>query len=204
MAYGRIYGIEYLVDHRIYVGQTTRKIRERIAEHKSAKKVPIDKAISKYGWENFVWVVLEECNSREELDEAERRWIERLECIYPKGFNRSNGGKTGFKCHELTRKKMSAVQLGRPVSINSRLKQSAARKKVFYPNLDAELNRQQLMYASLAKLLERPATTITAKLNGTDRLDEKTALAIREVLGVDMPLEELFKTNEGNTASDGE
>ena len=204
MAYGRIYGLEYLVDHRIYVGQTTRDIRWRISEHKSAKKVPIDKAIGEYGWENFVWVVLEECDSREELDEAERRWIERLNCRFPFGFNRDNGGKNGFKHHASTYSKMTNGQLGHPVLNSTRMKLSAANKNVFFPNLDAELNRQNLTYKALAKLLKRPATTITQKLNGTLRLDKKTARAIREVLGVDMPLEELFKTVEGNTASDGE
>lgn len=78
------------------------------------------------------------------------------------------------------------------------MKCSIANKKVVYPILDAELNRQQLTYATLAKLLNRPATTITQKLNGTLRIDKETALAIKEILGVDIPLEELFKTVEGN------
>ena len=200
MTYGKVYGLEYLVDHRIYIGQTTRKICYRISEHKSAKNTPIDKAISEYGWENFVWLVLEECDSQEELDEAERRWIEKFGCIYPNGYNRDNGGKNGFKHHPSTGKKITEGQLGHDVLKSTRMKLSVSNKKVFYPVLDAELNRQQLTYAALAKLLKRPLTTLTQKLNGTLRIDTKTALAIKEILGVDIPLEELFKTVEGNTA----
>ncbi|MBO4401075.1 MAG: GIY-YIG nuclease family protein [Selenomonadaceae bacterium] len=35
--YGRIYGIECLINHKIYVGQTTRSVEKRISEHKCAK-----------------------------------------------------------------------------------------------------------------------------------------------------------------------
>ncbi|MBO4401945.1 MAG: GIY-YIG nuclease family protein [Selenomonadaceae bacterium] len=199
MAYGRIYGIECLVDgNKIYVGQTTRDVRLRIMEHKSDKRQHMWQIIRKFGWENFVWVVLEECDSQEELDEAERRWIKRLNCVYPNGYNRGSGGKRGFKCHELTRKEMSTVQLGRIIPNSNRLKVSAAKRKVFYPNIVAELDRQQLTYTALAKLLNVNCGTLMGKLNGNNRLDEKTALAIKEILGVDIPLEELFKTVEGN------
>lgn len=129
-----------------------------------------------------------------------RRRIEKFNCIYPNGYNRGSGGKKGFKCHELTRKEMSMVQLGRIIPNSNRLRVSAAKRKVFYPNLVAELDRQQLTYVAIAKLLGRPTATIAGKLNGTNSLDTKTALAIKEVLGVDIPLEELFKTVEGNTA----
>lgn len=78
MAYGRIYGLECLVDgNKIYVGQTTLKLSRRISNHKCADSL-IGDAIRKFGLENFVWVVLEECDSQAELDEAERRWIKRL------------------------------------------------------------------------------------------------------------------------------
>lgn len=200
MAYGRIYALECLADgNKIYVGQTTREVRRRIIEHKSNKRYSMWQIIHKFGWENFVWVVLEECNSQEELDEAERRWIEKFGCIYPNGYNRDNGGKNGFKHHPSTGKKITEGQLGHDVLKSTRMKLSVSNKKVFYPVLDAELNRQQLTYVALARLLNRPATTLTQKLNGTLRLDTKTALAIKEILGVDIPLEELFKTVEGNT-----
>lgn len=204
MAFGVIYGLEYLVDHRIYVGQTTRKLYNRISEHKSAKITPIDRAITEYGWENFTYAILEECDTREELDAAERCWIERLNCTYPHGFNRDNGGKTGFKHHKSTREKITTGQLGHAVLNSTRMKLSVRNKKIFFPNLDAELNRQKITYTTIAKLLKIPAPTLTGKLNGSYKLDEKTTLAIKEILGVDMPIEELFKTVAGNEPSDVE
>ena len=51
-----IYGIENLIDHKIYVGQTIVKLETRIAKHKSADTL-LGRAIRKYGWDgNFIYI----------------------------------------------------------------------------------------------------------------------------------------------------
>ena len=62
-----------------------------------------------------------------------------------------------------------------------------------YPNLDAELIKQKLTYRELAERLGIARETLGGKLRGKHRLDEKTAQAIKDLLQVDMSIEELFK-----------
>lgn len=62
MVYGVIYLITCLVTGKLYVGQTTQKLKYRINQHKRGKKQYIDRAIKKYGWSDktFKVEVLEE------------------------------------------------------------------------------------------------------------------------------------------------
>ena len=212
--YGVIYGIELLLDNRIYIGQS-RNVKRRISAHKCGKTSFIDKAIQKYGWQNFTWIILEKCGSQEELDEAEKRWILKLCTVYPNGFNRTFGGKTNCQYIEDVSKKMSKSRKGKKltqnhknnislankgkiVSIEQSFKASIAQKKIFYPNLEKELEKRQLTHNEFARRLNLglKVGTITAKLIGNCIMDEKTAQAIKNFLGVDMPLEELFKKKD--------
>ena len=84
-----------MLTHKIYVGQTIRSLKKRIQEHKKNTKSLIGRALHKYGEENFVWVVLEECNSRKQLLEREIFWIRKLNCLMPKGYNIRCANKTG-------------------------------------------------------------------------------------------------------------
>ena len=210
--YGVIYGLELLLDNRIYIGQS-RDMKKRIRAHKSGKRAFIDQEIQKYGWQNFVCVVLEECYSQDELDEAEKRWILRLSTIFPNGFNRTFGGKIHCQYIEDVSKKMSKSRKGKKfsqqhkdnlskankgqiVSSKQRLIISAKNKKNLYPILEAELEKQQLTHTELAQHLELGIGTMKDRLNGNRTLDLDTAIAIKKFWGVDMPLEELFKKND--------
>ena len=90
--FGRIYGIENLINHKIYVGQTTRTVEERFKEHRN-KNFPIGKAIRKYGEKIFVKVILAECETQEQLNELEIYWITKLNCKAPNGYNLTDGGE---------------------------------------------------------------------------------------------------------------
>lgn len=214
--YGRIYAIENLMTHKIYVGQTIQPVIKRINSHKSHTKQFVDKEIQKYGWQNFVWTVLEECYSREEIDAAEKRWIEKLHCKFPAGYNFTDGGYSNFcpidevcrknsethKGQKYSQERRDNISKGRKgkviISQNQRLFLSGRLKKIFYPNLEKELEKRQLTHKELARNLNLGLKigTITAKLNGARIMDEKTAQAIKNFLGVDMPLEELFKKKD--------
>lgn len=73
--YGIIYKITNLINSKIYIGQTIKKMQIRWKEHQSAAKRGINtyfhKAIRKYGIENFVIEQIAEANSKQELDELE-------------------------------------------------------------------------------------------------------------------------------------
>lgn len=91
-----VYKITNLINGKIYVGQTTRTIEERLREHKRSD-FPIGKAIRKYGIENFKIDILSTCTSLDELNETEIFWISKLDCLTPNGYNRTEGGATLFK-----------------------------------------------------------------------------------------------------------
>lgn len=118
-AFGVVYGAECLINHKIYVGQTTRSIKERFREHaKASCGTIIGKAIRKYGLENFIVVILAVCNTKAELDEQEIAWIKRLNCKGDGGYNLTDGGEgtpgvPGRKYTEAEKANLSAKLKGR-------------------------------------------------------------------------------------------
>ena len=158
VVYGVIYGIELLLDNRIYIGQS-RDMRKRINAHKSGKTSFIDKAIQEYGWQNFVCVVLEECYSQDELDAAEKRWIIRLNAQSPNGYNFTNGGSKNYHFIKDICKKHSESIKGKKFTQEHRnniakaikgikhplefgLNLSIARKKFYTRTLNVNLNHK--------------------------------------------------------------
>ena len=111
MSYGVIYLITNIINSKKYVGQTTRLLEVRIAEHRRGNQY-IDKAIKKYGCENFSVEVLEECENRKQLDEREIFWIAELNCKYPDGYNQTIGGAGDNICTQEKRAKLSLAASG--------------------------------------------------------------------------------------------
>ena len=174
--------IVYLIENKLngkgYVGQTTRALHIRIADHRndamSARyNSAIHKAIRKYGWSEFEVSVLEECQDIVSLNLAEISWIERLGCLAPNGYNLTSGGKNGGKVSDESRARMSAAQTGRVVSPETLQRMSAAnigkkasletREKISAANIGkkASLETREKISASLvgrtrpAELCER-------------------------------------------------
>ena len=109
---GVVYKITNKLNGRSYVGKTTRSIEERFGEHARHKKFLVDKAICKYGRENFLVEVIEECETIEQLNEREIFWIAELNTKVPNGYNLTDGGEGTLNPSKETRAKMSAAQSG--------------------------------------------------------------------------------------------
>jgi group I intron endonuclease len=80
------------LNKKIYVGKTKRRLCNRMADHryfaKKGHKCPISRAIAKYGWENFEILILDECETEEELNCKEVYWINKKRACDPKvGYN---------------------------------------------------------------------------------------------------------------------
>lgn len=94
---GFIYKITNLINGKIYIGQTKVDVQVRWKEHIRKSKYNdqiIQRAISKYGKENFTIETLEVCNI-EEIDEREIFYIKFFDSTNKsKGYNVSIGGKT--------------------------------------------------------------------------------------------------------------
>ena len=88
-----IYKITNKLNNKAYIGQSN-DIERRFKEHQTkgeSSRIPLDIAIQKYGKENFLYEVLEECEI-EWLNEKESYWITTLE-THLKGCNCNIGGE---------------------------------------------------------------------------------------------------------------
>src|SRR5574344_1314220 len=86
-----IYKYENKVNHKVYIGQTN-DVRRRFSEHlygHSYQTSLIERAIKKYGIENFEFEVLEETDIP---NERERYWIDHYHSYKPYGYNICEGG----------------------------------------------------------------------------------------------------------------
>lgn len=139
--YGVIYKITNQINNKSYVGKTTTSLKQRMRSHKCADTV-IGNAIRKHGWENFSVEVIEECETKEQLNEREIFWIAELNCKTPNGYNRSDGGDgpTGYSHSNETRAKLSAAGKGKKKSPEHRAKIGAGnRGKKQTPEAKAKL-----------------------------------------------------------------
>lgn len=110
MATCGIYRIQNKINGKIYIGKSV-DIKRRWSSHITDSnvdderwnsnyrgvKTPIHAAIRKYGKENFVFEILEECN-KEELNDKEKYWIKTLNATNKEnGYNITLGGD-GYCC----------------------------------------------------------------------------------------------------------
>lgn len=126
-----IYKIKNIVNNKVYIGQTTHKLKHRWNQHiYVSKKLNhyFAKAIKKYGSNNFTISELERCNSIDELNNKEQIWIAIYNSSNAKfGYNGTLGGENRIPNNE-TRKKLSNINKGRVVSIETRKRQSDSHK----------------------------------------------------------------------------
>lgn len=116
-AYGRIYLITNTVNGKVYIGQTTRTIQKRWADHcseayqphRKGYNAPIYRAIRKYSAEAFQVEELETCVDQSSLNLAEQRHIEERNATSSKiGYNARAGGRQGGSCTAETKYKIAA------------------------------------------------------------------------------------------------
>ena len=91
----------YIIIHRLtgfcYVGQTSHKLKKRIAQHLRGKKQFVDKIIRAEGEDKFEVGILDICTSLAQLREREHYWIVYFNCKCPYGFNMTDGGEDNGK-----------------------------------------------------------------------------------------------------------
>lgn len=62
-----------------------------------------------------------------------------------------------------------------------------------FKNLRAEMVRKDIDVPKLAELIEMKVSALYSRLNGSTQLTFADAVRIKQALGVEMPLEELFE-----------
>lgn len=130
---GHVYIVTNKLNGKIYIGQTIRSIQTRLKEHQleSSKCRAFAGAIKKHGWKNF-HIEWYEC-SVDELNKHEKWMIQLMGTLSPGGYNLMEGGGSGGKRSEETKRKISEAQLGKIVSEEIRQKISEALRGEKHP-----------------------------------------------------------------------
>lgn len=118
-----VYEIRNLVNGKRYIGQSSQKDQQRLWEHRTYLKKGrhqnrhLQRAWNKYGEENFVISILEECSSLDELNRLETHYVTVYNTLDRKfGYNIRGPGDNKFMLEE-TRRRVSKSKLG--VSIHT-------------------------------------------------------------------------------------
>lgn len=110
---------------KIYIGQTKQGSTNRWNQgYKDCPK--FYNAIKKYGWDNFIHIVLVDNLTCEEANILEEEFIKKFDCI-KNGYNIKNGGGN-CEIAEETRKKISEKRSGQKASDSTRKILSDAHK----------------------------------------------------------------------------
>lgn len=135
-----VYCIKNTINNKEYIGLTVRSLEERWKQHiyESNKKdswewnTPLGNAIKKYGKESFDVFVLEQCLTESEMKQKEIQLIkERKSLASENGYNLSFGGdgRMGHKLTEETKIKIGLGNLGKIMSVESKMKMSDSAKR---------------------------------------------------------------------------
>ena len=92
----------------MYIGQTVYSLKRRIKGHLQCVRLGRDRklynAIKKYGWDNFEYGIICNCQTLEELNQKETEYIVKFD-TYKNGYNMGLGGDNNVMFSEQTKKK---------------------------------------------------------------------------------------------------
>lgn len=174
--YGYVYMTINLINGKRYIGQ-----------HQASKFEPdkyigsgnyFRRAVRKYGKDNFDCKLLEECNSQEELDNCEEKWIKLYDAVSSDAFYNIDAGGKGAKKTSLHRQHLSdawteerkLILSARVSGENNPSKRLDVRKKISENNSSRRPeNRKKLSEAKKGKPLPHTVewnTNISKALKG--------------------------------------
>ena len=133
-----IYKITNIINNKCYIGQSI-DINRRWYDHKYKALYKNDisynsalhSAMRKYGIENFVLEIVEECKENQ-LDEREKYWIKESNSLTPNGYNILTGGQLNKSYANFC--KQCGKQIGKQSKYCSKCKSLAQRKIVDRPS----------------------------------------------------------------------
>lgn len=102
-----VYKITNQINKKCYIG-STKDPKKRWQQHKNSSvwescpsyNYPLQKAMRKYGIDNFSFEILEELKTVEELDQREQYYIKFYNTITPNGYNILEGGQKNRRAIE--------------------------------------------------------------------------------------------------------
>lgn len=120
-----IYKITNLLNNKCYIGQTKNSLIVRFTQHCKEYEgcVYLNRAIKKYGKENFIVEVIKKCKNKDQLNIAEIKYIKKFNSLYPNGYNIRLGGGSGNLSEE-TKKKISESKTGKKLNLTDQQRQN--------------------------------------------------------------------------------
>lgn len=98
--YGIIYCVANKINNKKYIGQTIQSLNKRKRDHIHSiinNETAFQKAINKYGIDNFIWEIIDYAETQEELDDKEVFWIDYYDTYGSGGYNMTIGGRGNNK-----------------------------------------------------------------------------------------------------------
>ena len=149
------------INYKSYIGQTSnfeeRKkshIRNSIKNYKNKCKNAFQKALYKYGVENFNWEIICECSSVEEANEMEEYYILFLNTLSPNGYNLKSGGKNHLMSKEVREKIKEKLKI---------VGTFIGKKGKDHPNFGKKLSKERKQQLSFIKSGENGSNTKLTK-----------------------------------------
>lgn len=149
-----IYKITNDINSKLYIGQTTKTLEERIKSHRnsfvSGKDTHLYRAMRKYGWEKFHFHTIAEVNDQETLNGLEAFYIAKYDTIR-NGYNMARGGSINIMYSDVIRQKHDDVMRSPEVrdKISKSMKRSYELRGGQTPEHRAHLSEnKKALYAS--------------------------------------------------------
>jgi len=109
-----IYKVTNKINNKIYIGLTTYSLSHRKGQHyQDCKRInsKFCNALKKYNKEDFIWEIIENCSSIEDMINKEIEYIKKFDSI-KKGYNLREGGEGGGKHSNESKIKSSLSKKG--------------------------------------------------------------------------------------------
>lgn len=104
-----VYKTTNTINNKIYIGQ---HYTENINDNYIGSGLILLKSIKKYGKDNFIKEIIEECDSFDDMNEKETFWINHFNSFVPNGYNIREGGRNS-PMSESTKKILSDARKGK-------------------------------------------------------------------------------------------
>lgn len=156
--YGFIYLTTNNIDNKKYIGQKNYDLQGRWKNYLGSG-IHLRRAIDKYGRENFSREIIEECKTKEELDQREIYWINLYNATESEDFyNIASGGDGGYTLRGFSEEETSKIIEKR----NSSLRERAANGQCCYTSKITEDKAKEIIKLLLSGQL---TSEIANKLN---------------------------------------
>jgi group I intron endonuclease len=166
-----IYKIENLINHKIYIGQTTINLKYRWFQHKRAANLGFDfklyKAMRKYGINNFKIDLLQQVENIDDLNILEQEMIKKYNSI-ENGYNCTTGGKNYHRSKEFNMK-MSIIKKGQFHTNEMKQKLSEKMSSKNHPNYGKHLSEETCKKISLSHIGKKHTLESRTKISNSQK-----------------------------------